>query len=126
MESIRQIQKKYCSRAIILAIVLGLGFILAGYKPIGKGLILGTLFGILNFILMGETLPWRVGQSKNKATAISAVSILFRYALLAIPIFIGVRFPEFNVAAAIIGIFMVQFVLLGEQILRLITPLTKK
>ena len=62
MESIREIQKKYCTRAITAAIFIGLFFIVAGQKPIGKGLILGTIFSIINFIIMGETLPHRIGN----------------------------------------------------------------
>ena len=46
MDPVRQTQKKYCSRAMTLAILISLGFILAGYKPIGKGLVLGTFFSI--------------------------------------------------------------------------------
>jgi hypothetical protein len=66
MESIRQTQKKYCSRAIMAAIFAGLVFILAGQEPVGKGLILGTIFSIINFIVMGEMLPMKIGKSKNK------------------------------------------------------------
>lgn len=126
MESIRQVQKRYCSRAIFLAIIVGLGFILAGYKPIAKGLILGTLFSIVNFILMGETLPRRIGPSRKKATVISAGFILVRYALLAVPVFLGIRSPEFNLPAVIVGIFMVQLTVLGDHVVRLKPFFSKK
>ena len=103
-----------------------MGFILAGYKPIAKGLILGTLFSIINFILIGETIPWRIGTSKKKVAAISMGSIFFRYAVLAIPIISGVRSPQFNLPAVVIGVFMVQLVLLGEHIMRLTTSSFRK
>jgi len=63
MASIRETQKKYCSRALAAAIVIGLCLILLGMKPIAKGLILGSVFSIVNFILIGETLPMRMGRS---------------------------------------------------------------
>ena len=67
MDAIRETQKKYCSRAILAAIFVGLVFILMGQNAIGKGLILGTLFSIVNFVLLGETLPLKAGQSRGKS-----------------------------------------------------------
>ena len=117
MESIRQTQKKYCSRAITAAIFAGLLFILAGQEPIGKGLILGTIFSIINFIIMGEMLPFKIGKSKNKTYFLSILSIFSRYILLAIPLLIAVKFDQYNLIAVVVGIFMVQFFILGEQII---------
>ena len=116
MESIRQTQKKYCSRAITAAIFAGLLFILAGQEPIGKGLILGTIFSIINFIIMGEMLPLKIGKSKNKTYFLSLVSIFSRYIFLAIPLLIAVKFDQYNLIAVVFGIFMVQFFILAEQI----------
>ncbi|MGA7145422.1 MAG: ATP synthase subunit I [Desulfobacterales bacterium] len=116
MESIRQTQKKYCSRAITAAIFAGLVFILAGQEPIGKGLILGTIFSIINFIVMGEMLPLKIGKSKNKTFFLSLASIFSRYILLAIPLLIAVKFDQYNLISVVIGIFMVQFFILAEQV----------
>ena len=116
MESIRQTQKKYCQRAITAAIFAGLLFILAGLEPIGKGLILGTIFSIINFIIMGEMLPMKIGKSKNKTYLFSLMSIFSRYILLAIPLLIAVKFDQYNLISVVFGIFMVQFFILAEQI----------
>ena len=67
MDAIRETQKKYCSRAMLAAIFIGLVFILMDQNAVGKGLILGTFFSIINFILMGETLPLKVGKSRGKS-----------------------------------------------------------
>ena len=116
MESIRQTQKKYCSRAITAAIFAGLVFILAGQEPIGKGLILGTIFSIINFIVMGEMLPLKIGKSKNKTFFLSLASIFSRYVLLAIPLLIAFKFDQYNLISVVIGIFMVQLFILAEQV----------
>jgi Ca2+/Na+ antiporter len=113
--TLRQVQKKYGSRAMLIAITVGLAFILAGYKPIGKGVVLGTLFSILNFVLMGETLPLKLVSSKRKASLLSFISICFRYALLAVPLIVAVKMPQIDLAATVIGIFMVQLILLVEH-----------
>ena len=116
METIRQTQKKYCSTAMTMAIVSGLIFILAGQKPIGKGLVLGTVFSIVNFILMGETLPHRIAKSKGKAFVLALGSIYFRYIILAIPLVIAIKFDQLSLFAAIVGIFLVQIVILGDHL----------
>jgi len=126
MESLRQIQKKYCSRAITAAIFVGLFLILAGQKPVGKGLILGTVFSIVNFILMAQMLPHRIGKSKNKTFFLSFGSIVLRYFLLAVPLVIAIKFNQYNFIAVVCGIFMVQFVILGDHLLSLIASRREK
>ncbi|RJP94872.1 MAG: ATP synthase subunit I [Desulfobacteraceae bacterium] len=126
MEQIRETQKKYCSVAITFAIFAGISFFLFDLKPIGKGLILGTIFSIVNFILMGESLPMRIGQSKNKTIALSFLSIFFRYGLMAIPLIAAIKMEKFNLAATVCGLFMVQLVILADEIIRLIFNSTQK
>ena len=126
MESIRETQKKYCTGAIIVAIFIGLFFILAGQKPVGKGLILGTIFSIINFIIMGETLPLRIGKSSNKTFFFSFGSIFFRYILLAVPLIIAVKFEQYNFISVIVGIFMIQLFILADHLISLIIATRKK
>ena len=116
METIRQTQKKYCSAAIITAIAVGLVLILTGLRPFGKGLILGTLFSIINFILIGETIPMKIGGTKKKAIWISLGSIYFRYIILAVPLFLAIKMEDFNLIAVILGIFSVQLVILADNL----------
>jgi hypothetical protein len=126
METLRQIQKKYCSTAITVAIFGGLIFILAGQKPIGKGLVLGSVFSIVNFILMGETLPLRIGKSKGKNFMLALGSIYFRYIILAIPLIMAIKFDQLNLFAAIVGIFLVQIVILGDHLYQYISLACRK
>ncbi len=98
-----------------LAIAAGFIAILAGQKPIGKGLILGAIFGVVNFVLMGETLPMKLGHTKSKATAIALGSIFFRYALLAVPIVLAVKYDLFNLFSVVLGIFLIQLVILADH-----------
>ncbi|RJP79074.1 MAG: hypothetical protein C4522_11165 [Desulfobacteraceae bacterium] len=118
MEGIRQTQKKYGSAALSFAIITGFIFYLVGLVPICKGLILGTLFSILNFVLMGETLPMRIDRSKRSVFVIALGSIFFRYLLMAIPIVMAIRYEQYDLFAVIIGIFMVQLMLLADHLLK--------
>ena len=126
MESVREIQKKYCSLAVLAAILVGLVMILAGQKPVGKGLILGTLFSVVNFVLMGETLPVKMGRSRQKAFFFSLGSILFRYLLMAIPLFLAVKTDQFNLVASVCGLFMVQLMILADHLIVSISSGYKK
>jgi hypothetical protein len=121
MESVSQTQKKYGSRAMVIAIIAAFIFILAGLKPVGKGLMLGTIFSVINFVLIGQTLPLRLSKTKRKTFFLSLGSIFFRYALLAVPLILAIKFDQFDLPAAIFGIFMIQLVILADYLLNLIT-----
>ena len=126
MESVNATQKKYGSRAIWIAIIVGLCFFLGGLKPVGKGIILGSIFSVANFVLIGKALPLRIGQSKRKTFFLSLGSIFFRYALMALPIIVAIKFEQFNLVAAIVGLFMIQFVILADHLVKLISPIRNK
>ena len=117
MEAIRQIQKKYCYRAIGAAVALGGFLILIGQRPVGKGFILGTIFSVINFILIGEMLPFRLGKTKGKTFLVAQVSIFLRFGLMAMPLILAVKFDEFNLLAVIFGIFAVQMMIIVDQFL---------
>ena len=98
------------------AIIAGIVFILAGQKPMGKGLILGTLFSVVNFALMGELIPLQLGHSKPKTYLFSFGSIVIRYALLALPLLVAIKFEQFNLWTVICGVFMIQIVILADHL----------
>jgi hypothetical protein len=126
MESVKETQKKYCSLAMMAAILIGLVMILAGQKPAGKGLVLGTLFSVVNFVLMGEILPVKMGGSRPKAFFFSLGSIVLRYLLMAIPLFLAIKTDQFNLVASVCGLFMVQLMILADHLIVSISSGYKK
>ena len=120
MEPVKQTQKKYGSRAIWVAIALGFGCFLLGYKPIGKGLVLGTIFSVINFVLIGQTLPLRIGHSKRTTFVFSLGSIFFRYVLMAVPVVVAIKYEQFDLVGTILGLFMIQLVILADHASRLV------
>jgi len=125
--AVKATQKKYCSRAIVAAIILGLPFILGGYVPIGKGLILGTIFSIINFILIGETLPLKIGAGAGrKVFARSLGFVGVRYGLLAIPIISAIKFDQFELVTTIIGVFMVPMMIITDHSMKLIASARRR
>jgi len=126
MDPVRHTQKKYCSRAITIAIFISLGCILTGYKDVGRGLILGTLFSIINFILMGETLSAKLGKASTRTFIMALGSILFRYILLAVPLIIALKSENINFFAATAGIFSVQIVIVLDHLFQVVFANRKK
>jgi hypothetical protein len=116
--SIRQTQKEYCSIAIIIAIAVSAFFILAEQKYVGKGLMLGAIFSIINFILIGEAIPMQIGSSIKKIKFISFGSLFFRYIILAIPIIMGIKLEQFNITAVVCSMFSVQLVIFFDHLIK--------
>jgi hypothetical protein len=116
--SIRQTQKEYCSIAIIIAIAVSVFFILAEQKSVGKGLMLGTIFSIINFILIGEAIPMQIGSSIKKIKFISFGSLFFRHIILAIPIIMGIKLEQFNLIAVVCSMFLVQLVIFFDHLIK--------
>ena len=128
MEEIKDIQKRYCSQAIFFAIAGAVVLIIIGQKAIGKGLVLGTIFSIVNFIIMGQTIPLKLARSHSrpKAGFLSLGSIFFRFAILSVPLIIAVKVDAINLIGVVIGIFMVQLTLLFNQLILNRFPSSKK
>jgi len=99
------------------AICAGLLLILFGYRPLGKGLVLGTLFSVINFVLMGQMLPFKFNQSKPRTFWVSLGTLCGRYVILAIPLLIALKFESFHLYTTIFGLFMVQIAIMADQLL---------
>jgi hypothetical protein len=65
---------------------------------------------------MGETLPIKMGKSRPKTFFFSLGSILVRYLLMAVPLFLAIKMDQFNLVASICGLFMVQLMILADHL----------
>ena len=119
MTPVREAQKQYCSRALIFAIGMGFSFYLIGLTALMKGLILGTLFSIVNFILIGETLPYRLRLKNNKKRLfwVSLGSVVCRFFLLAVPMALALKSETYNLWTTVAGLFIVQILILLNPII---------
>lgn len=115
---IHEMQKSYGTKAMALAIGIGLISLLFGYKSVCRGVVLGGLFSTLNFVLMAFSFHAKIRPDRKKASLAALYNILFRYIFMAIPLFIAIKFPRFDLVATIAGLFMVQTVILTHHIYR--------
>lgn len=104
---------------MFVAIAGAVALIVIGEKAIGKGLVLGTFFSILNFVLMAQMIPMRLANanSKPKTSAFAFLSILLRFPLLAVPLVISLKINAIDFIGVVIGIFMVQLVMLFDHLI---------
>lgn len=115
---VRELQKKYGTKSMALAIGISLVFLILGHKAVCRGVVLGALFSTVNFVVMAETLQAKIRPERGRASLAALGNILFRYTFMAIPLFFAIKFPKFDLVATIAGLFMVQAVILADQILR--------
>ena len=112
----KAVQKKYCSRALLLTVMVAAGLIAFGRVSLGKGLVLGTLFSIMNFLLLGSTVPMKLGRSRGKTLLLALGTMGGRFFLLAVPMVTALRTETFHIVATIIGIFSVQLMILADYL----------
>lgn len=119
VNEVTQVQWRICSWAITSALILAVLFIIFHEKAIGKGLLLGTFFSVINFLILGKTIPMTLGRSRPIAGLIGLTSILSRYIILAVPLIMAIKLNSFNLIAVVVGIFAIQIVtLIGHIIIR--------
>ena len=118
MEQVNELRRRYCPRALALAVIAGAVLIILDMKPIGKGIILGTLFSILNFLIMSQALPMAVIQGKKGSMLRSLGSVMVRYLLMAAALFVGIRYDAYDFFAVAGGLFAVQLVILADHMLQ--------
>lgn len=117
LSAMRKTRQRYGTIALVMAILAGAAMMLFGFPALGKGLILGALFSVLNFNIMALAIPGRIGKGRSKSFFYSMASIYLRYALLAIPLVWAFKQDAFAFSSAAAGLFMVQFTILGDHLL---------
>ncbi|SHJ57069.1 ATP synthase I chain [Desulfatibacillum alkenivorans DSM 16219] len=118
MEQVNELRRRYCPRALALAVMAGAILIVLDMKPIGKGIILGTIFSILNFLIMSQALPMAVVQGGKGSVLRSLGSVLVRFVLMAGALFVGAKYDAYNFFAVAGGLFAVQLVILADHLLK--------
>ncbi|MGD8562508.1 MAG: ATP synthase subunit I [Desulfarculaceae bacterium] len=104
------------SLAITLAISLAL--LGLGLTTWAKGLALGGIASALNFFLMARLLPRSIDPRRRRAEGFSLLSIALRFSVMGAALALALVFPrQIAVAACALGLFMVQFCLVFNQLI---------
>lgn len=98
--------------------MLSLAIHLCGYPQVAKGLVLGALFSVLNFIVMAQLLPVQIGMGaqRRKVTALTFAFVLLRFILMAVPLFVGLRLVGFSFWGVVAGLLAVPIGIMVENV----------
>ena len=110
--------RRRLSRAVFTSSVLvALCMYLVGYAGVARGLVLGSLFSVLNFAVMAQFLPYQVKMgSRRKAFGIALGSLIARLALMGIPLVVALKTESFNFWAVAAGLFTVPAAVVVDNI----------
>jgi hypothetical protein len=108
-------QKRVCRWAMFFSILVAVVLLFLGQKAIAKGLVLGAVFSVINFVLLGRSLPKAIGRSQKGSAMVGLVSILSRFVLLAVPLIIAAKSASFDFFATVAGIFSVQIAIFVDH-----------
>ena len=81
----RRFVKNRCRWALLLTLAAAVILILSGSKPAARGVALGGLFSVLNFLIMSRTLAGRMARSGWSGRSFGFIWILARLGLTALP-----------------------------------------
>ncbi|MBW1918703.1 MAG: hypothetical protein DRH11_07245 [Deltaproteobacteria bacterium] len=115
MKEVKEAKRKYCSQALLAAVIVAVVAIILGQRAIARGVLLGAIFSTINFSVMAMLNPLKIGKSKYKAGSFAFLSLFLRMAILAIPLVISAKNTSVNFFAVVVGIFFVQLVILLDQ-----------
>ncbi len=99
-------QNSIIRQTLWLTIFISLIALVLGRRSVTKGIILGGLFSVIDFKLMARSLPRSIQSSSGVKLAINRLG---RLLIMAIPLVLAFKFPEYlNFIAAAVGLFLVK------------------
>lgn len=116
MNQVSETHRKISFWALALFLAASIICLVMGWKDVGKGLVLGVLFSVINFTIMAKLISFQFGRSKRAATMIGFSSLGGRYLILAIPLIVSLKSTNISFAATMVGIFAVQIIILLETL----------
>ncbi|MBW1989381.1 MAG: ATP synthase subunit I [Deltaproteobacteria bacterium] len=114
---VQAVLRRYGTGAALAALAAAAVCVLLGRPDAARGVVLGALASVANFLLMARGLPARVAAgSKRRSVARFFSSLLFRYLVLAVPLYLALRLEAFAFFPAVGGLFCVQAVILADHV----------
>jgi len=110
----RNIQKV----AFISGIVIGSALLFFWSRSVGLGFLAGIAISILNFKLMSVDVFEIIGKIPQKAKSSAISRYILRFAIMFGFLALVATRTNYNLFAAFIGLFFVQYVLICERVLR--------
>lgn len=116
MAVIEAFQQRHGRRILAAAVALSLLAYVAGWPAVTRGLLLGSLFGVLNFVLLAQRLSRRLGGGPQRGRFANGLAQTGRYLVWAVPLVLAVKLPAVDLPATVTGLLMVPMSLLLDAI----------
>lgn len=103
---------------VLLIVVYSLGWLFTPYAEFFTGLVLGTVFSLLNIFIMYRRVN-RIGQAALTEKKIYSAGSFTRYASAALAILIALSFPEaFNLVGVIMGLLTAYIIIFIDSFIQ--------
>ncbi|MCB2228853.1 MAG: ATP synthase subunit I [Desulfarculaceae bacterium] len=110
--------KQVITRALLFAVGAALVLVLVGQAPWARGVALGAVASVANFLVMAWLLPRALDPARRRGQAFTVVSVALRFGLMAAALAVALSMPARVAPLAVAaGLFMVQFTLLSDRFL---------
>ena len=118
MNDVKKLQYKIISYDVIVLLILMLLTFLFISEPEGwiKGYIFGGLIGILNFLLLGNTMYKASTMDPARARVYASVNYYIRLIITAVVIIIALKAEYLNVISVVVGIILIKQVIFFSQV----------
>lgn len=93
-----------------LLIILSI-FLFKDCMPIVKGFIFGGSIGVLNFLLLGNTIVKALKMSSHSAKIFVRINYLVRYIIIGVVLFVSVKAEYINAISVLIGLLLVKYII---------------
>ncbi|MCF8034268.1 MAG: ATP synthase subunit I [Desulfarculaceae bacterium] len=108
--------KQVITRALLFAVAAALILTLTGQSDWARGVALGAIASVANFLVMAWLLPRALDPARRRGQAFTVVSVVLRFALMAAALAVALSMPARVAPLAVAaGLFMVQFTLLSDR-----------
>lgn len=95
---------------ICLLIILSI-FLFEDYMPIVKGFVFGGSIGVLNFLLLGNTIVKALKKNSRSATVFVRINYFVRYIIIGVVLFVSVKAEYINAISVLIGLLLVKYII---------------
>lgn len=110
--------RQVITRALLFALGGALILTLAGQAAWARGLALGGLASVVNFLVMAWLLPRALDPAQRRGQAFTVASVALRFGLMAAALAVALAMPQRVTAlATAAGLFTVQFTLMSDRLL---------
>jgi hypothetical protein len=117
LDPLRSFVRKTRGKALLIGAFLGIILLIFGSRSISFGYLCGALVSLVNFQLMAADAFGMVDKSSKGAKKFILFRYILRYAILFSALALIVTRTDFNIFAAFFGVFTVQSVIIGENLL---------